>query len=133
MDIYSQYFNNYNEEDVIVPFPEENSSIRSRFNYPIDKIKETLSYFIGKDQKIFMRDAYNKFYIVLKNIVDHNEYCKGYTNSFECLNIYPDDYILENFEINQSGIKMVIILKGRPVNQLNYGVVHTETLTFSIG
>ena len=133
MDIYSQYFNNYNDEDVIVPFPEENNSNRSHFNYPLDKIKETLSYFIGKDQKIFIREAYDRFSIVLKTIVDRNKYCKGYTSNFDCLNIYPDDYILEYFEISQDGAKMMIILKGRPVNQLNYGMVYTETLTFSIG
>ena len=133
MDIYSQYFNNYNDEDVEVPFPEENNSNRSHFNYPLDKIRETLLYFIAKDRILFMKESYNRLYSILKNIVDHNEYKKGYTNSFECLSIYPNDYILEDFEINQNGTRTTIILRGRPVNQLNYGMIYTETLTFNIG
>lgn len=49
MDIYSQYFNNYLEENVEVPFPEEQAKVIACFNYEVDQIRNIITSLIGKN------------------------------------------------------------------------------------
>lgn len=129
MDIYSQYFNNYLDENVEVPFPDEQAKVTSYFNYEVDQIRDIISCFIGKNIALLGSWAKDKLHMTLQHIVDYNNYCKGYTSDFPCLKDYPTDYILESFNINQYDNVFEITLMGRPVEGLRFGEFHNEILT----
>ena len=134
MDICSLYFNNYGDDDVDVPIGTENTPNISHFRYVIDKLKEVIEYFIDKNTSVFMNDGERRIRDLLSTIKEENNYIKGYSTDFKCLKEYPDDYILESFEIRGilENSTLEITLSGRPMDKLCLPVFYSEKIRLQI-
>lgn len=134
MDICSLYFNNYGDDDVDIPIGTENTPNISHFRYVIDKLKEVIEYFIDKNASVFMNDGERRIRNLLSIIKEENNYIKGYSTDFKCLKEYPDDYILESFEIQGilENSTLEITLSGRPKNKLCLPVFYSEKVCLQI-
>lgn len=134
MDICSLYFNNYGDDDVDIPIGTENTPNISHFRYVIDKLKEVIEYFIDKNASVFMNDGERRIRNLLSIIKEENNYIKGYSTDFKCLKEYPDDYILESFEIQGilENSTLEITLSGRPMNKLCLPVFYSEKICLQI-
>lgn len=134
MDICSLYFNNYGDDDVDVPIGTENTPNISHFRYVIDKLKEVIEYFIDKNTSVFMNDGERRIRDLLSTIKEENNYIKGYSTDFKCLKEYPDDYILESFEIRGilKNSTLEITLSGRPMDKLCLPVFYSEKIRLQI-
>lgn len=134
MDICSLYFNNYGDDDVDVPIGTENTPNISHFRYVIDKLKEVIEYFIDKNTSVFMNDGERRIRDLLSTIKEENNYIKRYSADFKCLKEYPDDYILESFEIRgiPENSTLEITLSGRPMNKLCLPVFYSEKICLQI-
>lgn len=134
MDICSLYFNNYGDDDVDVPIGTENTPNISHFRYVIDKLKEVIEYFIDKNTSVFMNDGERRIRDLLSTIKEENNYIKGYSTDFKCLKEYPDDYILESFEIRGilENSTLEITLSGRPMDKLCLPIFYSEKICLQI-
>lgn len=130
MDICSLYFNNYGDDDVDIPIDAENTSSVSHFRYVIDELKEVIESFIYKNTSFFMNEGESRIRYLLSTIKNENNYIKGYSADFKCLKEYPDDYILESFEIRGIPEKSIleITLSGRPMDKLYLPVFYSEKI-----
>ena len=130
MDICSLYFNNYGDDDVYIPIDTEDASGIGHFRYVVDRLKETVEYFIGKKSNFFIDEGERRIRGLLSTIKEDNNYIKGYSTDFKCLKEYPDDYILESFDIvkNSEYNTLEITISGRPANKLCLPFFYSEKI-----
>jgi len=130
MDICSLYFNNYGDDDVEIPIDTDNASNAGHFRYVVDRLKEVVEYFIYKRTNVFMIEGERRIRGLLSTIKEDNNYVKGYSTDFKCLKEYPDDYILESFDILQvpENNTLEITLSGRPADKLCFPFFYSEKI-----